>query len=418
MSNDGVPSEIAPWLLAYVAEQAQPEQLDAWVDRVTSAIFDEMSDMRRVDGLEDMLRATVREHWLAFLADVVQPTQHFRLVDEARHLAGLLAELQIPLETLIRFYRVAQLEVWAYVSDLIRDLAPTDFDRADLLVYFWNRVGAWLDKSVSTSIDIYQEARSRVLAGAAAQRYESVKAILAGDLADARAASSALGGYPISVHHTAFVVSVGDAEQAGALEPLAADLVRAVGGANPLVVKPGGRQLWLWVGTRDPLDTGQLAGLSGLSGSSGSSAGSVEASVGVGTSTPGIAGFVASHREALGALRVATPGSATWLTAYADVELPVLLGCSPEVDRFMARQLGPLVGDDESMARIRETLTAFLGSGGSAEEAARALVVHRNTIRYRLGQAEELLGRPVAKISPELATALRHHELFHRGRGA
>ncbi len=410
-----MPSEIAPWLLAYVAEQAQPEQLDAWVDRVTSAIFDEMSDMRRVDGLEDMLRATVREHWLAFLADVVQPTQHFRLVDEARHLARLLAELQIPLETLIRFYRVAQLEVWAYVSDLIRDLAPTDFDRADLLVYFWNRVGAWLDKSVSTSIDIYQEARSRVLAGAAAQRYESVKAILAGDLADARAASSALGGYPISVHHTAFVVSVGDAERAGALEPLAADLVRAVGGANPLVVKPGGRQLWLWVGTRDPLDTGQLAGLSGLSGSS---AGSVEASVGVGTSTPGIAGFVASHREALGALRVAAPGGSAWLTRYDDVELPVLLGCSPEVDRFMARQLGPLVGDDESMARIRETLTAFLGSGGSAEEAARALVVHRNTIRYRLGQAEEMLGRPIAKISPELALALRHHELFHGGRGA
>lgn len=404
-----MPNGIEPWLLAYVAEQAQPQELDAWVERITTAIFDEMSDMRSVDGIEGMLRATVREHWLAFLADIVQPTQHFRLVDEARHLAGLLAELQIPLETLIRFYRVAQLEVWAYVSDLIRDLAPSDFDRTDLLVYFWNRVGVWLDKSVSTSIDIYQEARSRVLAGAAAQRYESVKAILAGDLADAREASSALGGYPISVHHTAFVISVGDAEQAGVLEPLAAELVRSVGGANPLVVKPGGRQLWLWVGTRDPLD---LAGLTGLSGGRG------EASVGVGSSTAGIAGFVASHREAQGALRVASPGTATWLTAYADVELPVLLGCTPEVDRFMARQLGPLVGEDEAMARIRETLTAFLGSGGSAEEAARALVVHRNTIRYRLGQAEELLGRPVAKISPELAMALRHHELFHRGRGA
>lgn len=404
-----MPDGIEPWLLAYVAEQRQPEQLDAWADRVTTAIFDEMSDMRSVDGLEDMLRTTVREHWLAFLTDIIQPTQHFRLVDEARHLAGLLAELQVPLETLIRFYRVAQLEVWAYISDLIRDLAPTDFDRADLLVYFWNRVGVWLDKSVSTSIDIYQEARSRVLAGAAAQRYESVKAILAGDLADPREASSALGGYPVSVHHTAFVISVGDAEQAGVLEPLAAHLARAVKGANPLVVKPGGRQLWLWIGTRDPLDLAGLDGLDGMSGGRG------EASVGVGTSTAGIAGFVASHREAQGALRVAAPGDTTWLTRYDDVELPVLLGCTPEVDRFMGRQLGPLVGDDEAMARIRETLSAFLGSGGNAEEAARALVVHRNTVRYRLGQAEELLGRPVAKISPELATALRHHELFHRG---
>ncbi|HVK29376.1 MAG TPA: helix-turn-helix domain-containing protein, partial [Nocardioides sp.] len=54
-----------------------------------------------------------------------------------------------------------------------------------------------------------------------------------------------------------------------------------------------------------------------------------------------------------------------------------------------------------------------LGAASAAEEAARALVVHRNTIRYRLGQAEELLGRPIAKISAELAMALRHHELFH-----
>lgn len=407
MSNDGVPNGIEPWLLAYVAEQAQPAQVDAWVDRIATTILTEMPDVRAFDGLDELLRITVREHWVAFLADFAQPAQHFHLVDAAQRLSALVADLQIPLELLIQFYRVAQQEVWDYVSELIKDLPPSDFDRADLLMYFWSRAGVWLDKSISASVEIYQSARSRVLAGAAAQRYESVKAILSGELTDAREASSALGGYPISVHHTAFVLSVGDAERAGALETLAADLVRAVGASNPLIVKPGGRQLWMWIGTRDPLD------LDGLSAAS-SSAARIDTCVGVGTSTSGIAGLVASHREAQGALRVAAPGDTTWLTRYDDVELAVLLGCSPEVDRFMARQLGPLVGEDEAMARIRETLTAFLGSGGSAEEAARALVVHRNTIRYRLGQAEELLGRPVAKISPELAMALRHHELFHR----
>lgn len=410
MSTAPVPPDLAPWLLAYVAEQAQPAQVDAWVARVYDAILAEMPDVRSIDGVEELLRTTIREHWVAFLADFAQPTQHFHLVDAAQRLSALVAELQIPLEMLIQFYRVAQQEVWVYVSDLIKDLPPGDFDRADLLVYFWSRAGVWLDKSISASIDVYQGARSRVLAGAAAQRYESVKAILAGEITDAREASSALGGYPISVHHTAFVLSVADAERAGGLETLAADLARAVGAGNPLIVKPGGRQLWMWVGTRDPLD---LAGLS----TAGSSTARIDTCVGVGTPTSGIAGLVASHREALGALRVAAPGDTTWLTRYDEVELPVLLGCSPEVDRFMARQLGPLVGDDEAMARIRETLTAFLGSGGNAEEAARALVVHRNTIRYRLGQAEELLGRPVAKISPELATALRHHELFHGTRG-
>ncbi|GAA3672413.1 helix-turn-helix domain-containing protein [Nocardioides ginsengisoli] len=408
MSSESVPSDLAPWLLAYVAEQAQPEQVDVWVDRVTQAILDEMPETGSVEGLPDTVRVTVREHWLAFLGDFAQPEQHFHLVEAARRLAVDLADRQLPLEMLIRFYRVAQQEVWAYVSEIIKGLPPADFDRADLLMYFWNRAGVWLDESISQSIATYQAARSRVLAGAAAQRYESVRSILAGDLTDPREASSALGGYPISVHHTAVVLSVGDAERAGTLEPLAGELARRIGAASPLIVKPGGRQLWLWLGTRD------APSLDGLPAAAGELAheGVV---VGVGSAATGIAGFVASHREAQGALRVTAADTDAWLALYPDVELPVLLGCSPEVDRFVARELGPLVGEDEGMQRIRETLTAYLDSGGSAEEAARTLVVHRNTIRYRLGQAEEMLGHPIARISPQLAVALRHHALFHRG---
>ncbi|TQK68378.1 CdaR family transcriptional regulator [Nocardioides sp. SLBN-35] len=408
MSSESVPSDLAPWLLAYAAESAQPDQVEAWVDRVKAAIVREMPEVELVDGLSETLRLTIRDHWLAFLGDFAQPEQHFHLPEAARVLSVDIADRQLPLESLIRFYRVAQQEVWAYVSELIRALPPADFDRADLLMYFWNRAGVWLDQSITESIAAYEAARSRVLAGAAAQRFESVRSILAGELSDAREASAALGGYPISVHHTAVVLSVGDAEQAGALEPLAADLARRIGAANPLIVKPGGRQLWMWLGTRDQPD---LSGL--VAAAADLRTGSVV--VGVGSATPNIAGFVASHREAQGTLRVTAPDSDDWLAVYADVELPVLLGCSPEVDRFMTRQLGPLAGEEEGVQRIRETLTAYLDSGGSAEEAARTLVVHRNTIRYRLGQAEEMLGRPITRISPQLSVALRHHALFHRG---
>jgi hypothetical protein len=407
VSSESVPSDLAPWLLAYVAEQAQPAQVEAWVDRVANAILREMPEMDLVEGLPATLRVTVRDHWVAFLGDFAQPEQHFHLPEAARLLSVDIAGRQLPLESLIRFYRVGQQEVWAYVSELIRALPAGDIDRADLLMYFWNRAGVWLDQSITESIAAYQAARSRVLAGAAAQRFESVRSILAGELSNAREASAALDGYPISVHHTAVVLSVGDAEQAGSLEPLAADLARRIGAANPLVVKPGGRQLWMWLGSRDQPD------LSGLA----EAAADLRAPsvvVGVGSATPNIAGFVASHREAQGTLRVTAPDTDDWLATYADVELPVLLGCSPEVDRFMTRQLGPLAGAEDGIQRIRETLTAYLDSGGSAEEAARALVVHRNTIRYRLGQAEEMLGQPITRISPQLAVALRHHQLFHR----
>ncbi|AIY15733.1 hypothetical protein GUY44_08240 [Pimelobacter simplex] len=411
--SESMPSDLAPWLLAYVAAQAQPDEVDVWVDRVTNAIYTEIPEVAAVEGLPEQVRLTVREHWIAFLGDFAQPEQHFHLVDAARRLSVELADRQLPLEMLIRFYRVAQQEVWDYVSELIKALPPADFDRADLLMYFWNRAGVWLDESITESVATYQAARSRVLAGAAAQRYEAARSILAGELSDPREASSALGGYPISVHHTAVVLSVGDAERVGTLEQLATELARRIGAASPLVVKPGGRQLWMWLGTRDAPDLSGLAALAGPAADPDALAheGVV---VGVGSATTGIAGFAASHREAQGALRVTTPDTPDWLALYTDVELPVLLGCSPEVDRFVGRQLGPLVGEDESTQRIRETLTAYLDSGGSAEEAARALVVHRNTIRYRLGQAEEMLGHPIARISPQLAVALRHHDLFHR----
>ncbi|WP_377325635.1 PucR family transcriptional regulator [Pimelobacter simplex] len=411
--SESMPSDLAPWLLAYVAAQAQPDEVDVWVDRVTNAIYTEIPEVAAFEGLPEQVRLTVREHWIAFLGDFAQPEQHFHLVDAARRLSVELADRQLPLEMLIRFYRVAQQEVWDYVSELIKALPPADFDRADLLMYFWNRAGVWLDESITESVATYQAARSRVLAGAAAQRYEAARSILAGELSDPREASSALGGYPISVHHTAVVLSVGDAERVGTLEQLATELARRIGAASPLVVKPGGRQLWMWLGTRAAPDLSGLAALAGPAADPDALAheGVV---VGVGSATTGIAGFAASHREAQGALRVTTPDTPDWLALYTDVELPVLLGCSPEVDRFVGRQLGPLVGEDESTQRIRETLTAYLDSGGSAEEAARALVVHRNTIRYRLGQAEEMLGHPIARISPQLAVALRHHDLFHR----
>ena len=135
--------------------------------------------------------------------------------------------------------------------------------------------------------------------------------------------------------------------------------------------------------------------------------------VGVGSPSEAVAGFVASHREALGALAVARPDGSSWLQLYSDTELELLLGCSPEVDRFTERQLGGLAEDDEALARVRETVLAYLDNGGNAEETARLLVVHRNTVRYRLGQAEELIGHPIGKFSSALAIALRHQELFH-----
>jgi DNA-binding PucR family transcriptional regulator len=123
----------------------------------------------------------------------------------------------------------------------------------------------------------------------------------------------------------------------------------------------------------------------------------------------GIEGFRSSHAEALQAARIATlAGSArSPVTNYASVELVSLLATDlTRARNFVAGQLGPLAATAEPAARLRDTVLAFLASGGSATRVARELYVHQNTVAYRVKRAEELLGRKVGERPIELTCAL------------
>ncbi|MGA3124886.1 MAG: helix-turn-helix domain-containing protein [Polyangiaceae bacterium] len=74
---------------------------------------------------------------------------------------------------------------------------------------------------------------------------------------------------------------------------------------------------------------------------------------------------------------------------------------------------GALVGpshaqpDDEHHARLRETLLIFLDTGGSYKATAERLVLHKNTVQYRIHKAEESLGRPVGHDRHDVELALQ-----------
>ena len=98
---------------------------------------------------------------------------------------------------------------------------------------------------------------------------------------------------------------------------------------------------------------------------------------------------------------------ATRVVSYRAVELVSLLAADFErAKRFVTAQLGPLAGTDDAMARLRETVLAFLTANGSNVRVARALHIHQNTVIYRVNRAEELLGRPVTERQAELTCAL------------
>jgi hypothetical protein len=59
--------------------------------------------------------------------------------------------------------------------------------------------------------------------------------------------------------------------------------------------------------------------------------------------------------------------------------------------------LAGLADDDQYHARLRETLLAFLQTGGSYKTTAEQLMLHKNTVQYRIRKANESLGRPVGE---------------------
>jgi hypothetical protein len=81
-------------------------------------------------------------------------------------------------------------------------------------------------------------------------------------------------------------------------------------------------------------------------------------------------------------------------------------------DALAARVLGPLLERGGFGSLLVETLDAYLAAGMSTTDAARELVVHRNTLRYRINLIEKITG--VTLRSPvevaEVWWALRRHE--------
>lgn len=79
--------------------------------------------------------------------------------------------------------------------------------------------------------------------------------------------------------------------------------------------------------------------------------------------------------------------------------------------------LGELLREDEEMARLRQTLRAYLAVGENTSATADRLDVYRNTVKYRLARALELLPMPLDQNRLSIALALEFHDRATPGGG-
>ncbi len=120
----------------------------------------------------------------------------------------------------------------------------------------------------------------------------------------------------------------------------------------------------------------------------------IRARLACGRAEDGLNGFRASLKQAERVKVVVLAGGdrpSSRVVFYSDVA-PIALMASDldEVRRFTTDVLGELAVDDERNKWLRETLREFLARNRSYVATADAMILHRNTIQYRVAQAMEL----------------------------
>lgn len=208
-------------------------------------------------------------------------------------------------------------------------------------------------------------------------------------------------GYDLAYHHLAVV--------ADASAPLIT-LARRTERDLLLVQAPDGA-MWGWLGGRATISDGDLDALVAWQRSR-------EGQVAFGEPAAGIAGFAASHRQALEAREIAAATS-QHAVRFADVRVLIALLRDGDLARgFIERELGELDHPSERMGELRETLRAYLEHGQSVSATAAVRRRDRKTIERQLRSAELLIHRRVSDRCDELMIALRIADILrHRAQG-
>lgn len=344
-----------------------------------------LSDLRASchDNIGRVLELLVRA--VAGKGDAVPDAAHDTAYDAARATGRRRAEQGLPLDDVLRSFRIGGRLIWDDLNEQARNALD-----ADELREVGTRLWEVVDETSAQVAAAYHATERAAVRADEQLRAELWEGVLSGRAKEAGFAHevSRILDLPVTGD---YLVVVGEMTGAVRLEELVAPRtsawVRRTGGVVGLVA----------LGTAGP--EGVLAALRRTA----------DAPVGVSVVVSGLAGVDTGVRQAALAARTldGRPGVASF-----DDRLPeALLLTSPEVaGRLVAVWLGPLLALPAiELDPLLETLEAWVATGGSTTHTATRVHCHRNTVINRLRRIATLTGQDRFDGVPpvELALALR-----------
>jgi PucR C-terminal helix-turn-helix domain/GGDEF-like domain len=372
---------------------------------VYGLIVREIPQLRGDKRVLALLESSVAEN-VATVLHVIQhgiELENVHAPASAEEYARRLAQRGVPAAALLRAYRIGatRFQDWC-LEELGRST-----DNASIVSAAGLRIAdvtsAYIDKVSEEVLSAYEAGKENWLRNRSVARTARVQALLRGERVDI-AASEAILGYRLRQHHVGVVCWSDLATSAdgalGGLEQAIVELAREAGlPGRPIFLPQDESSAWAWLplGAKDAFARGCAAGAeSGIR-------------LALGSAGSGVSGFRRTHQQALGAQAVALAagGAGQPMTSFADVAPLALMSGSTELIRaWVIETLGSLADDDDHHGVLRDTLRVFLRENGSFVAAAERLTLHKNTVRYRIGKAEESLGRPVGEDRLQIELAL------------
>jgi PucR C-terminal helix-turn-helix domain/GGDEF-like domain len=309
-----------------------------------------------------------------------------------------------PLTALLRSYRLGH----ACFSDwLVRELARQADDGQMITaatLSMSGTVAGYVDQTSEEIVAAYTQERENWLRKRSAARGARIRDLLSGGRIDVGATEATLG-YRLRQYHVGVVCWAADAvaaiDNVTRLERAIGHVAEQAGCASDPVFLPrdeASAWAWLPMGIQDRFDC--AASTAGLDN---------DLHFAFGDPAKGTAGFRLTHEQAVAAQGVALAGSPSpRAVAFRHVApVAIMLGSVDLLRSWVLTTLAGLADDDEHHARLRETLLVFLNTGGSYKATAEQLMLHKNTVQYRIRKAAESIGRPLADNRQDVELALQ-----------